>query len=379
VIYLDYNATTPLDPVVLDAMLPWMTDQFWNAASSHAGGRRAADAVEQAREQVAALLGGRLGEIVWTSGATEAANLAIKGTMEAASPDQTKFITFATEHKCVLDVGSWLRTRGYDVLVLEVDTDGRPRLDQLAAELDRGGVRLVSMMAANNETGVLADLVAAGTLCHAADTLLHTDATQLVGKLAFDVADSGADLTSLSAHKIYGPKGIGALMVRRGVRVEPQLHGGGHERGLRSGTVNVAGAVGFGIAAAQAGDIGADEAVRQAILIESFVGALMESVSDVSVVANDVERLPNTACVRIEGADAEAVMVNAPDVLVSSGSACTSLTPEPSHVLLAMGLERVAATECLRVSVGRPTTSSDVELAAAELGRAAARVRGLTV
>lgn len=378
VIYLDYNATTPVDEGVLASMLPWMTDRFWNAASSHAGGRSAAESVERARDQVAELIGARRGEIVWTSGATEANNLALKGAIEASPSTRSRLVTVATEHKAVLDVASWLDDRGAQVTVLPVAKDGGVESDRLVAQLERDDVALVSVMAANNETGVVSDLRAIAHVVHEHGALLHTDATQIVGKLAFDVAELDVDLASMSAHKVYGPKGVGALYISRRVPVAPLIHGGGHERGLRSGTINVPGVIGFGVAAELAGAfIASGESERQRELVRHLVNELKSRVDDLDVVQSGASGLPNTVNVRIAGADAEAVMANAPAVLVSSGSACTSLTPSPSHVLLAMGFDRAAAAECLRFSVGRPTTEADITEAVRELASAVDRVRSL--
>jgi cysteine desulfurase len=375
VIYLDYNATTPVDERVVEAMLPWFTATFWNAASAHAGGRIATEAVEQARSEVARLIGAQRSEIVWTSGATEANNLALMGAVAAAPAARRRLITTGAEHKAVLDVASHLRSTGSSVTVLPVDRLGRVSLDHLEDELSRGDTAVVSVMAANNETGVLTDLVPITDLVHEHGGLLHTDATQIVGKLPFDVQAVGIDLASVSAHKLYGPKGVGALYVQRRVRLDPVTFGGGHERGLRSGTLNVPGIVGFGRAASLA--LGVDHADRLSELRDHLTRTLTERVGDVEVMGGDAARLPNTANLRFVGADAEAVMANAPEVMVSSGSACTALTPEPSHVLLAMGLDRTASTECLRISVGRPTRRQEVDAAVEMLGAAVDRVRAL--
>lgn len=378
-IYLDYNATTPIDERVLASMMPSMTDQFWNAASSHAGGRAASDAVERAREQVAALIGARRSEITWTSGATEANNLGLKGAMDPGTRTRrSRLLTVATEHRAVLDVAEWLQECGTDVTLLPVRGDGSISLEQLAEELGHGDVALVSVMAANNETGVLADLQAVSELVHEHGALLHSDATQMIGKLPFDVTDMGVDLASLSGHKIYGPKGVGALYVARRVRLTPLLHGGGHERGLRSGTTNVAGVVGLGTAAEIALESLHDEARRQRSLVQHLETELLRHIDDVAVVASELGRLPNTTMVRFHGADSEAVMANAPSVLVSSGSACTALTPAPSHVLLAMGLDSAAASQCLRFSVGRPTSIDEIDRAVRDLDEAVRRVRKLS-
>jgi cysteine desulfurase len=376
-IYLDFNATTPLDPVALEGMLRWFTGQFWNPASSHRGGRLAAAAVETARDQVARLVGARPSEVVWTSGATEANNLALKGVVEGSKGSRRRVVTFATEHKAVLDAVEWLAAQGVPVTVLPVQPDGSLPLDRLRTELARGDVMLVSAMAANNETGVLADLAALAEAVHQAGALLHSDATQAVGRIPFDVVASQVDLASMSAHKLYGPKGVGALFISRRITIEPMIHGGGHERGRRSGTLNVPGIVGFGLAAELASRVLDHEPARQTALVDRFVEALRSRLPGVEMTTDHPDRLPNTISLRIVGAEAEAVMANAPEVAVSAGSACTALVPTQSHVLKAMGLSNQDASECLRISVGRTTTEEDVISGARLLAAAATRVRAL--
>lgn len=377
-IYLDYNATTPVEPAVLDQMLPWMSERFWNAASSHLGGQQAAEAVDHARGQVAHLVGARRGEIVWTSGATEANNLALKGTAEIAPSGRRRVVTFATEHKAVLDTVDWLSSVGVPTTILPVRSDGSIPLDELEATLQARDVAVVSAMAANNETGVLADLERLAALVHEHGALLHSDATQLVGKLPFDVNDCGVDLASMTAHKLYGPKGIGALFVSRRVHLAPIMHGGGHELGRRSGTVNVPGAVGFGAAAACAQQVLEQEAPRQALLRDRLVRELSDRLDGVSQTTMTSTRLPNTANLRFTGVDAEALLANVPTLAISTGSACTSSAPAPSHVLTSMGLVHEAALECVRISVGRPTSDSDIDVAIDTIADAVDRLRGLT-
>lgn len=378
-IYLDYNATTPVDSAVLDGMNPWFSAQFWNAASSHRGGMTAAEAVSSARDQVASLLGSRAGEIIWTSGATEANNLAIKGFVELASPTRSRVITFATEHKAVLDVVAWIGEQGHPTSVLGVNEDGAPDLEALRVELLKGDTALVSVMAANNETGILVDLGEIARLAHEGGAQFHTDATQAVGKLSINVEEQGIDLLSMSAHKIYGPKGIGALFVSRKSDVASQVHGGGHERGMRSGTLNVPSIVGFGLAAELAAASIESELPRQARLVATFLEFLENQLGDGSFAINtqSARRLTNTVNLWFEGADADAVMANSQNIAISSGSACTALVTAPSHVLTAMGFDTQKASECLRISVGRPTTETDVELAAESIATAVRRVREL--
>lgn len=376
-IYLDYNATTPVDPVVLDQMLPWMSDRFWNASSSHLGGQEAAEAVDRARGQVADLIGARPAEIVWTSGATEANNLALKGVVELAPEGRRRVVVSATEHKAVLDVVEWLGAMAVPATVVPVRPDGSVDADCLATELGRNDVAIVSVMAANNETGVLADLQELSALVHEHGARLHSDATQLVGKLPFDVGEAGVDMASLSAHKMYGPKGVGALYVSRRVDLAPIIHGGGHERGRRSGTVNVPGAVGLGAAAERAKNVSEQEAPRQRALRDRLVAELGDRLGGVSETTTLEARLPNTASLRFRGVDADALLANVPSLAISTGSACTSSVPAPSHVLTAMGLTHDAALECVRVSVGRPTSERDVDEAVDAIEDAVSRIRRL--
>jgi len=372
-IYLDYNATTALDQEVLDEMLPWMTEKFWNAASAHAGGRQASQAVEKARESIAASIGALPREIVFTSGATEADNAALKGAFESAPQGRNRVIVGATEHKAVLDTAEWLADRGADVTAAPVSRSGLIDEDALDEMLDET-VALVSIMSANNETGVIAPIARLAEAAHEVGALFHADATQTVGKVPVDLESLGVDLASFSAHKLYGPKGVGALYVRRGVDLDPLLHGGGHERGLRSGTLNVPGIVGFGRATELASIVMSEESTRQSDLTRRLVEGLGK-LPNVTLIASESERLPNTANLRFGGVDGEAVMANAPNLLVSSGSACTSMAPEPSHVLCAMGLSAEEAQECLRFSLGRPTTPSDIDQAIEMIVHSVERVR----
>lgn len=371
-IYLDYNATTPVSPTVLEQMLPWMTRQPWNASSTHVGGRAAHAAVETAREQVASMIGTKPREIVWTSGATESNNLALKGTMQLASPG-TRLLVSTTEHKAVLDPADALKRYGYTVETIPVERDG---IVDLAALEDRlaPDVGLVSVMLANNETGVVQPIKQIAGLVHEHGAVLHTDATQAPGKIPVDFHDLGVDLASLSAHKFYGPKGVGALFVRRGIEVEPLLHGGGHEAGLRSGTSNVPGIVGMGAAAEEIGPQLAGLVQQYESLTTQLVDEVTK-IGETEIIGRDAPRLPNTVSIRIRGADADAVMVNCPTVMMSSGSACTARVPDASHVLQAMGLTRDEAYECIRLSVGRSTTSGDIDVAATSIRSAISRVR----
>lgn len=375
-IYLDYNATTPVDDRVLEAMLPWFRDRFWNAASAHPAGEVARRAVESARAQVADLINARPREVIFTSGATEANNLALKGICASPPSGRDTLLVSAVEHKAVLDTAGWLGGQGMRVELVPVSGHGVIDLNALE-QLMGEHVLLVSVMLANNETGAIQPLREISRLAQGCGAIVHTDATQAVGKVDVDVDALGVDLLSLSAHKFYGPKGVGALYVRRGVQIEAQQHGGGHEAGLRSGTLNVPSAVGLGAAASLRAGLIDDDATRAARLVAELVAGLQELVPGTAVVGGPAERLPNTACLRFPGADAEAVMATARNVFVSSGSACTARIPEPSHVLVAMGLTAEEAYECIRFSVGRDTSREEVAVAVRDIAAAVGRVRSL--
>jgi cysteine desulfurase len=302
--------------------------------------------------------------------------LALKGAMAAAPSSRSRVLVGATEHKAVLDTADWLRGQGSTVEILPVGDSGAVELDTLQSMLD-DSVAVVSVMVANNETGVISPIADLAAATHDAGAVFHTDATQALGRLPFDVRVLGVDLASFSAHKLYGPKGVGALFVNRRTSLEPQVHGGGHERGFRSGTLNVPGIVGFGAAAERASASCSVEAVHQAELVELLLSRFAEQVANFEVVARRSNRLPNTVNIRFAGADAEAVMANTPHVAVSSGSACTSAIPTSSHVLRAMGMSDAAAYECLRISVGAPTTRDEIHQAAAALAVSVDRVRSL--
>lgn len=382
IIYLDYNATTPVDPAVLEAMLPWFSDTFANAASSHALGRQASFAVDVARAQFAALIGCAPAELVFTSGATEANNTALKGVVEAADPGRSRVLVGVTEHKAVLDTAEWLSESGTKVELIPCRRDGVIDLDALDEQLG-DDVALVSVMLANNETGVIGPVREAAELAHARGALFHSDATQAAGRLDIDVDSLNLDLASFSGHKMYGPKGVGALYIRRKTPVAALIHGGGHESGLRSGTTNVPGVVGIGAAANIAMDrIDSDARTATELteilereLVAGFPGA--ELVAQNPATGERGRRLPNTLTVRFPGVDGDALMTNAPGVAVSSGSACTARVPSPSHVLTAMFGDVDMAAECIRISVGRPTARDDAIAAAKELTAAARRVHEL--
>ena len=384
-IYLDYNASTPVDPRVVDAMLPWMSDRFGNPASAgHAAGREARHAVDEARGQVASLVGMNRPDVVFTSGATEANNLVVRGLYPGSGDGVSMhMLAGATEHKSVLEAGRFIKEECLSCSTFNtvpVLGDGTLDLGALESELSRWGkVDVVSVMAANSETGVIHPVKEAAEIAHAHDTILHCDATQAVGRVPFDAGEMGADMVTISAHKMYGPKGCGALVATRDARhlLVAVLRGGGQEDGLRSGTLNVPGIVGFGEACRIAAKEGIADAPRQERLRGRFEEALAGKVPDVEFNGAGAPRLPNTSNVRVPGAMSEMILANVRRVQIATGSACTSAAVEPSHVLLAMGLGREEAGECVRVSFGRPSTEADADAAAADIAAAAGFIRGM--
>jgi cysteine desulfurase len=383
VVYLDNNATTPVDPRVLEAMMPYLTERFGNAASrSHRFGWEAAEAVDRARQNVADLIrAGSPKEIIWTSGATESNNIAIKGVVRMHRDQPRHVITQATEHKAVLDPCHYLEAKeGCRVTILPVDRGGRIRLEQLEAAITQDTI-LVSIMFANNEIGTLQSIAEIGALCKARGVLFHTDAAQAFGKVPIDVEAMGIDLLSCSGHKIYGPKGIGALYVRRKnprVRCEPVLHGGGHERGMRSGTLNVPGIVGLGEAAVIAGRVMADEAKRIGALRDRLWGGLSANLDRIHRNGDPEHTLPNTLNVSFEYVEGESLMMAMKDIAVSSGSACTSASLEPSYVLKALGVEGDLAHGSLRFSLGRFNAAEEIEHTIERVTSAVHRLRELS-
>jgi cysteine desulfurase len=383
-IYLDYNATTPVDPRVFEAMTPYFTQVFGNAASrSHSFGRQAEAAVLHARNQVAGLLNAdqdeRLGarEIIWTSGATEGNNLAIKGVAEAYAEKGRHFITQTTEHKAVLDPFKRLATQGCDVTVLPVDAGGRVSAKQVADAI-RPDTVLVSIMYANNEVGTVQPIREIGAVCKERGIIFHTDATQAVGKLPIDVQADGIDLLSLSAHKLYGPKGAGALYVRKKnprVRMAPLFDGGAHERGFRSGTLNVPGIVGLGMACEIAAHELVNERLRLSALRDRLQSSLKQRVGPVVMNGDERNRLPHVANLSFPGVDGTSLLNALDDVAVSSGSACTSASLAASHVLLAMGLGEARAHCAIRFSLGRFTTIEEIDYVAEKFAVIIPRLR----
>ena len=374
-IYLDNQATTPCDPRVVQAMLPFFTEHFGNPHSAeHAMGRYAEEAVEEARAHVAALIGADAREIVLTSGATESNNIAIKGLARFAARQgdpRRRIVTAATEHKCVLEAVADLAAEGFEPVVLPVRPDGL--LDPEAVrEALRVPTLLLSVMAVNNETGVVQDIAALAALAHGAGALFHTDAAQAAGKIPLDVEAMSIDLLSISGHKLYGPKGVGALFVRRRPRVRllPLFSGGGQERGLRSGTLPAPLIVGLGEACRIArAEMGQDHA-RIAGLRDRLMGALGEAIPGIHLNADPDRRIPGNLNLTFPAATAQAMLAAMPELCVSTGSACSSAEVEPSYVLKALGLSDDAAARTLRIGIGRFTSPAEIDAAVAMLARA---------
>ncbi|MEX6723149.1 cysteine desulfurase family protein [Parapedomonas caeni] len=362
-LYLDYQATTPMDEVVLAAMLPYFGARFGNPHSStHRYGWEAMAGVDVARGHVAGLIGASPEEIIFLSGATEANNLALKGALMAAPPARRRLVTLVTEHACVRETAAWLGHQGYDVVVLPVDSDGLIRLDELDTVLD-DQVALVSVMAVNNEIGVAQPLAEIGRRCRAAGALFHTDAAQAFGKVPLDVEAMGIDLMSLSAHKIYGPKGVGALYVRARTPLAPQMHGGGQERGLRSGTLAPALCVGFGEAARLAAARLGPDLDRLWGLFNQARTMLEASGIAWRLNGSAAARFPGNLNVSFPGVDGARLLADLRGLALSSGAACASAVGKPSYVLDALGLDKSTAQATLRIGLGRPTTADDVATA----------------
>lgn len=379
-IYLDYAATTPIDPRVLEQMMPWLTTHYGNPASSnHRYGWDAEEAVERARAQVAQLVQAQPREIVWTSGATESNNLAIKGAAYAYADQGKHLITVNTEHKAVLDTFAYLETQGFEVTYLSVDSQGLIDLGQLQAAI-RADTTLVSVMAVNNEIGVIQDLASIGQLCQQSGVVFHVDAAQAAGKIDLDVNALHVDLMSFSGHKLYGPKGIGALYIRRKprVRLEAQIHGGGHERGFRSGTLATHQIVGMGAAFELARQEMAVEQARITVLRDRLWQQLQQALPQIYLNGSLLRRVPNNLNISFAGIEGEALMMSLQGIAVSSGSACTSASLAPSYVLTALGRDDQLAHSSLRISLGSLTTEHDVELVLHEIVTQVRRLRALS-
>ena len=366
-IYLDHNATTPILREVVDAMLPYLREHFGNPSSGHAYGRQAHKAVEQARAQVAALLGCDDDEVLFTSGGTEANNLAIRGVVEARG-DRRHVVTSAIEHPATARPCAWLERHGMRLTRIGVDVDGRARVEEARAAID-AATALVTVMHSNNETGVLQPIADFAGLAHAAGAILHTDAAQSAGKVPLDVGELGVDLLSVAGHKLYAPKGVGALYVRRGTPMVPFVLGAGHERGLRPGTENVAAIVGLGSACAIAASDMETVAARVAALRDDLWQRLESAVPGLMLNGHPTLRLPNTLNVRFPRVSGNTILEGAPAIAASTGSACHAGGESASAVILAMGIAPEDAIGSIRLTLGRGTTAADIEVTADALGR----------
>lgn len=373
-IYLDYNATTPVLPQVRDALLPFLDTHFGNPSSDHPYGRAAAEAVQRARQLVADLLGCAADEIVFTSGGSESDNWALVGRVWAAGSDRAHIITTVVEHPAVLNTCRFLERRGVAVTYLPVDGTGQVDPDDVRRAL-RPETVVVSVMHANNEVGTLQPIAEIAAICRQAGVPLHTDAAQSVGKVPARVDDLGVDMLTIAGHKLYAPKGIGALYVRRGTALEPLIHGAGHEGGRRAGTENVPWMVALGAAAALAHATLETEAARQQTLRDRLQQLLEEKAGGVTLNGHPTDRLPNTLNVRFAGIDGNALLAAVPEVAASTGSACHAGETEPSAVLLAMGIPPAEAVGAVRLSLGRLTTEDEIERAAEALAAGVARLR----
>ena len=376
-IYLDHNATTPVAPAVLEAMLPYFLEQFGNAGSAHALGHLSDGAVVEARFRIASLLKADPSEIVFNGCGTEGLNHAFRGVFEAL-PAKRHFVTTAVEHSAVQALVGWLRAQGAEVSILGVDGEGRLDLQALEASL-RPDTALLSVMAANNETGILFPIPEIAAIAKAKGVLFHVDATQAIAKIPVDVKAWGVDLLNLSAHKFQGPKGVGALYIRRGVRLKPFLIGGGQERGRRGGTENVPGLVGLGKAAELAAER-LPEMIGTESLRNALEARLLAEIPEVRVEGAGVPRLPNTSLLSFKGIEGEALLLklNERGVCVSTGSACSTGQKEPSHVLRAMAVPREYANGTIRISLGLGTTEADIQALIRTLPPLVAELRGLS-
>ena len=380
-IYMDNHATTPVDPRVLEEMLPYFTEKFGNSASrNHSFGWAGEEAVETARERIAKLIGATAKEIIFTSGATESDNLAIKGVAEMYREKGNHIITAVTEHKAVLDTCKRLEKYGYRVTYLPVQKDGLVDLDELKRATDDKTI-LVTIMAANNEIGVLQPIAEIGKLCHERGVIFHTDATQAVGKVPIDVIKQNLDLVSISGHKMYGPKGVGALYVRRKnprVQLSPGIDGGGHERGMRSGTLNVPGIAGLGKACAICNEEMPQESCRMAGMRNRLRDRIMSNLDEVYVNGSEEHRLPGNLNISFAYVEGESLLMGINDIAVSSGSACTSATLEPSYVLKALGTGDDLAHSSIRFGLGRFNTEAEVDYVADRVVETVQRLRELS-
>lgn len=378
-VYLDNNATTPVRKEVVDAMLPYFTEDFGNASSIHYFGQRAKAALDEARAQVAGLIGAERSEIVFLSGGTEADNLALRGIAGSAAPDRRHIIVSAVEHSAILGTCRDLASQGFDVTHIPVDGEGRVDPADVQAALGPQTL-LISVMHANNEIGTIQPIAEIGRIAREARVWFHSDGVQATGKIPVDVSALGVHLYSMSSHKIHGPKGVGALYVRKSTPLKSILTGGGHERNRRSGTENVAGIVGFGVAARIARATLGEEGSRLAALRDRMEAALRARIPDITINAESAARLPNTSNIMVTYAEGEGMLISLDlkGIAVSTGSACSSGSMEPSHVLTAIGKTPDEGFGSLRISFGAMTTDADVDALVAELPRIVERLRSLS-
>ncbi len=378
-IYMDYSSTNPCDPRVVDAMIPWLREHFGNPASrSHAWGWEAEAAVEKARDHIAALIGADPREIVWTSGATESNNLAIKGAAGFYKTKGKHLITVKTEHKAVLDTMRELERQGFEVTYLDVQEDGLVNLDAFKAAI-RPDTILASVMYVNNEIGVIQDMMALGNACREKGVIFHVDAAQATGRVEFDISKMPIDLMSLTSHKTYGPKGIGALYVRRKprIRIEAQMHGGGHERGMRSGTLPTHQCVGMGEAYRIAKEDMAEENKKITVLQQRLMNGL-KGIEQVFINGHETQRVPHNINMSFNYVEGESLIMGIKGLAVSSGSACTSASLEPSYVLRALGRSDELAHSSLRMTIGRWTTEAEIDFAIATIKENVAKLRDMS-
>ena len=381
-IYLDNQATTAIDPSVFQAMEPWFKDKFGNAASrNHAYGWEAEEGVEIAREAVAAIINALPKEIIFTSGATEANNLALQGAARFYQEQGQHIITIKTEHKAVLDVCGYLEKEGFEITCLPVGKDGILDVNKLADAI-RPDTILVSIMHANNEIGVIQPIKEIGALCKSKEIIFHVDAAQSVGKIPVDVIEMNIDLLSISAHKFYGPKGVGALFIRRKnprIQLKPIMFGGGHERGIRSGTLPVPNIVGLGKACEIATEVMIDESRKIAALRDALLKGIRDENPNARINGSMKQRLAGNLNMSFLGINNEAVIAAVPEIAISSGAACTTSTMEPSHVLLALGLSKNEAYSSLRFGIGRFNTKEDIDIASESINRCMKKLKKISV
>lgn len=378
-IYMDHGATTPVDPLVVDAMLPYFTETFGNASSLHSFGQEANSALEQSRQQVAASIGAKPEEIIFTSGGTESDNLAIKGIAYRNSGKGKHIITSTIEHPAILNTCAYLEKEGFEVTYVAVNSDGIIDMDELKKAI-RDDTILISVMHANNEIGTIQPISDISKLAKEKSIYLHTDAVQSFGKIAVNVDELGVDMLSMSSHKIYGPKGVGALYVRKGTPLQALAHGGSHERSMRAGTENISGIVGFAKAVALADERLVDDEKHMTQLRDSLIGKVMDSIDDVELSGHPTNRLPNNVNLRFSFIEGESMLLflDMKGIAISTGSACSSKSLEPSHVLTAIGLRPEDSHGSLRITLGKDNTQEEVDYVVDALVEVVGRLRAMS-